>query len=219
MKDTAAASADLRRLWLTAVAKAHDFDQATLEVEARMVLVGEDDGDLVSLVRTPPLLFKRPMEQITGHDAVPLTQCFMAHSWEIATQTAALLINARCPAVADAIRDLGGPMTWTRKFLSTATAFTNAHPKGEWISSSRNGDSAARSALAFVARQTEELGLGVLRELESDRDATVRHHAGAAIDGAEIWTCTYCFRESPLSEASCPQCHCLPRWSSVDSRT
>jgi len=200
--------------WFDASINAHGLLGPVIATQARLILadpIGRESS--IDVIQTRPLGPLPEAQQIDCHKAAAVAQNFTSDSTWIAEQSLDLVLAAKCPDVASTIGSLSGPWTWRSLFLATIAALANADDPEEWITRAATGDSAQRAGLALMLPQLDWDRGDWAEMLPHDEDATVRHYAQGTIDGATVWTCTWCFKLRGMSEVQCGTCHQHPVWT------
>lgn len=214
MRQMVATPVELQRVWINAVVDAYGIDRGRLRAEAHAILLQNEDEseEVLQQICSSRLTSRETVRALDCAEAVTLARCFASGSESIVTLVAQLTINTGCSGVSTVIEALDIQMTWQGRFLSTAVSLATAAERPELIERYRHAESSQRSAVAFIASSSPDDYPELLADLQGDRDAAVRFHAGGDVRSAEVWTCSHCFTENPVDHRGCDQCHISSRW-------
>jgi hypothetical protein len=200
-------------VWFSAILETFGIAGPLAAAEARRILNSTDESDdFLDLLVTPSLTPAPKSHQVDCETATQIVHGFGETSSMVASSVFRIILNADCSSVADAVLALPRRMTWESRFLATIAAIANASDTEVWIGRCGEGGSAERSALAAIVRQLDGDRLKTIEVLAKDRDAVVRSKLDVPIDGAEEWTCRFCYEIRPMTVASCPKCKQSPSW-------
>lgn len=204
---------ELQRIWVDAVVEAYGLDSERLSVEARAILL-EDDDETLWQICTPSLTSREPVRALDCEEATRLARCFASNSEDIVTLAARLTINTRCAEVSEVIESIDVPMTWQGRFLATTVSIATSAERDELIERYRRSESSQRAAVALIVDSLSDEYPETLAQLREDQDAAVRFHCRGDVRLANAWTCRYCFTENPVTQDSCKKCHLSCSWFS-----
>lgn len=206
---------DLIATWFRAVLDSHELNGPLVATQARQILASEeDDRDFLGLITTRALEQRTMSRQVDCETAIALARGFMSDSSLVSEQVFELVLNAKCPGVAEIVATQSGPMMWRSRYLATIAGIANTDRRNDWLRECSQAGSAQRSALATILPQLEGDHEALAATLATDRDATVRHRADAPVAGATEWTCTRCYEIRGMDQIPCPSCQQYPSWSS-----
>ncbi|MGY0235946.1 NACHT domain-containing protein [Longispora urticae] len=228
---------ELRRRWLSVLAKTYNIDPAVAAAQARSILASPNNADLWHLITIDPSKEVTLCEnvELLEEEQDALISCLTAHSWWIAWSAAEVLANSPFPAASQRLLALL-PTGRHRSDRTIAMAAALVAEDAEGVTSLLVAapESATRAGAAdalIVGSYSTGVELELLTRLASDEDLTVRRAAlgrknKAGIVTSEVsarfWSCQWCGRENALTEPDCAGCELssFPRFedeSDVDS--